>query len=163
MVKNICNNVELLSTAEKLPGEEFINLKLASAFLLTGFISDYEKPMEASLRLVGEILPVYGFSPENIDLTTKLIINSFEDRYDSLSDKILHDARYDYLGRVDYLKLTDKLLRERTEYGKHSAKKTWIGFQKKLLQDHEFLTNTARLLRGVTVEGQLDVLERNTE
>ena len=55
-----------------------------------------------------------------------LIKNSYGDSYESLSDKILHDARYDYLGRVDYLKLTEKLLRERTEYGKHSAKKTWI-------------------------------------
>ena len=72
MVKNICNNVELISTAEKLPEEEFINLKLASVFLLTGFISDYEKPMEASLRLVEEILPAYGFSQENIDLTSNV-------------------------------------------------------------------------------------------
>jgi len=163
MVKNICNNVELLSTAENLPDEEFINLSLASVFLLTGFISDYEKPMEASVRLVEEILPAYGFSQENIEITGKLIKNSYGDSYESLSDKILHDAKYDYLGRVDYLKLTDKLLRERTEYGKHPAKKTWIKDQKQLLKDHEFLTNTASLLRGVTVEEQLELLERNQE
>jgi len=163
MVKNICNNVELLSTAENLPDEEFINLSLASVFLLTGFISDYEKPMEASIRLVEEILPDYGFSQENIELTGKIIKNSYEDRYESLSDKILHDAKYDYLGRVDYLKLTDKMLRERTEYGKHSAKKIWVKDQKQLLTDHEFLTKTARLLRSVTVEEQLELLERNPE
>ncbi len=55
MVKNISNQVELLSRAEKIPDEEFINLKLAAVFLLTGYISDYEKPMEASIRLVEEI------------------------------------------------------------------------------------------------------------
>jgi adenylate cyclase len=163
MVRNICNNVELLATAENLPDEELINLSLASVFLLTGFISDYEKPMEASVRLVEEILPDYGFSQENIELTGKLIKNSFEERNESLSDRILHDAKYDYLGRVDFLKLTDKLLRERTEYGKHSAKKTWIKDQKQLLTDHEFLTNTARLLRNVSVEEQLALLERNPE
>ena len=69
MVKNISNQVELLSRAENLPDEDFINLKLASVFLLTGFISDYEKPMEASLRLVEEILPGYGFSQENVETT----------------------------------------------------------------------------------------------
>ena len=37
MLKNITNQVELLSVAEKLPDEEFINLKLASVFLLTGY------------------------------------------------------------------------------------------------------------------------------
>ena len=38
LVKNISNQVELLSTAEKLSDEDFINLKLASVFLLSGFI-----------------------------------------------------------------------------------------------------------------------------
>jgi class 3 adenylate cyclase len=163
MVKNISNQVELLSHAENLPDEEFINLKLASVFLLTGFISDYEKPMEASLRLVEEILPVYGFSQENIESAKKIIINSFADLHESLADNILHDARYDYLGRVDYLNLTDKLLRERTEYGKHTDKKTWIEFQRKQLSDHEFITNSARLLRNVSAEDQLTGLQTDNE
>jgi adenylate cyclase len=159
LVKNISNQVELLSTAENLPEEEYINLKLAAVFLLTGFISDYEKPMEASSRLVEELLPAYGFNQENIETTKKIIKNLFNDQQESLSDKILHDARYDYLGRVDYLKLTDKLLRERTEYGKHSDNKTWIELQRKFLLDHEFLTNTAQLLRNVTVEDQIAGLQ----
>ena len=57
------------------------------------------------------------------------------------------------------MKLTDKLLRERTEYGKHSDSKTWIEIQKKLLSDHEFITNTARLLRSVPVEDQIAGLQ----
>jgi class 3 adenylate cyclase len=161
MLKNITNQVELLSLAEKLPDEEFINLKLASVFLLTGFISDYEKPMEASLRLVEEILPGYGFSQENVESTKKIIQNSFADHQESLADNILHDAIYDYLGRVDYMKLTDRLLRERTEYGKHSDNKTWIEVQSKQLSDHEFLTKTARMLRSVPVEEQIAGLQVN--
>ncbi|MGA2408170.1 MAG: adenylate/guanylate cyclase domain-containing protein [Bacteroidales bacterium] len=159
LVKNIANQVELLSTAENLLEEDFINLKLASVFLFTGFISDYEKPMEASLRLVEEILPGYGFSHENVESTKNIIRNSFNDRQESLMDNILHDARYDYLGRVDYMRLTDKLLRERTEYGKHSDNKTWIETQRKQLSDHEFITKTARLLRNVPVEDQIAGLQ----
>src|ERR1035437_1389512 len=163
MVKNISNQVELLSRAENLPDEEFINLKLASVFLLTGFISDYEKPMEASLRLVEEILPGYGFSQENVESTKKMIRNSFSGHQESLTDNILHDARYDYLGRVDYMKLIDKLLRERTEYGNHPDNKTWIEFQKKQLSDHQFITNTARLLRNVAAEDQIAGLQLYSE
>jgi adenylate cyclase len=155
LVKNVCNIVELLSTAERLPDEDFINLKLASVFLFTGFISDYEKPMEASLRLVEEILPEFGFSNENVDLTSKIIRSSFNEQNDTLVSKILHDAKYDYLGRVDFQKLTDKLLRERTEYGKHPDNSTWIETQKKLLIEHEFMTATAKLLRSVSVKEQL--------
>ena len=159
LLKNISNQVELLATAEKLKEEEYINLKLASIFLLTGFISDYEKPMEASCRLVEEILPKYGFDHENIEMTNKIIRNSFSGIQESLSDKILHDARYDYLGRVDFIKLTDKLLRERTEYGKHPDSKAWIDIQRKQLIDHEFLTNTAKLLRSVEVKDQIAGLQ----
>ena len=159
LVKNISNQVELLATAEKLSEEEYINLVLASIFLLTGFISDYEKPMEASLRLVEEILPNYGFNQENVESTKKIIRNSFTDHQESLSDNILHDARYDYLGRVDYLKLTDKLLRERTEYGKPSDSKTWIEIQRRQLLDHEFITKTAKLLRSIPIDDQVAGLQ----
>jgi class 3 adenylate cyclase len=158
MVKNICNQVELLSRAENLPDEEFINLKLASVFLLTGYISDYDKPMEASLRLVEEILPVYNFNQDNVESTKNLIRNSFNDHWESPADNILHDARYDYLGRVDYMKLTEKLLRERTEYGKHPDNKSWIETQRKQLSDHQFRTPTARLLRSVSEDDQIEGL-----
>jgi adenylate cyclase len=158
LVRNICNQVELLSTSEKLSGEDFINLKLASVFLITGFIYDYEKPMEASLRLVEEILPEYGFGQENAESVKKFIKNSYSDHRESLSDKILHDARYDYLGRVDYIKLTDRLLRERMEYGKHCDKKSWIDIQEKLLTEHEFITDTARILRSVQAADQIAAL-----
>lgn len=163
LVKNISNQVELISRAENLPDEDFVNLKLASVFLLTGFISDYEKPMEASCRLVEEILPRYGFDQENVITTKKIIRNSYLDKRDNLTDFILHDARYDYLGRVDYLKLTDKLRRERAEYGKISAGKNWLEIQKEYLTDHEFITKTARLLRSVTLEDQLSELHLSDE
>jgi adenylate cyclase len=159
MVKNICNQVELLSGAENLPDEEFINLKLASVFLLTGYISDYDKPMEASLRLVEEILPEYNFNQLNVESTKNLIRNSFADHLESPADNILHDARYDYLGRADYMKLTEKLLRERTEYGKHTDNESWIALQRKQLSDHNFITSTARLLRSVSEEDQIEGLQ----
>ncbi len=155
MLRNITNQVELLATAENIPEEDYINLKLASVFLLTGFISDYEKPMEASLRLVEEILPRYGFDAINIEITKKLIGNSFNNVRESASDNILHDARFDYMGRVDFMKLTDKLKKERAEYGKLTSRKVWIELQRKQLISHEFITNTGKLLRSVSLEDQI--------
>ncbi|MCX6300968.1 MAG: triple tyrosine motif-containing protein [Bacteroidia bacterium] len=159
LVKSVTNQTELLSTAESLPEEEFIHLKLASLFLFTGYISDYEKPLEASLQLVEEILPKYAFEQADIDEVKKIISNSFNDKQESASDNILHDAKYDYLGRVDYIKLSDKLLREESEYGKPHDKKEWIDFQRKLLSHNEFITNTAKLLRGISIEDQISNLQ----
>jgi hypothetical protein len=116
--------------------------------------------MEASLRLVEEILPGYGFSQENVELTNKIIKNSFSDHQECLSDNILHDARYDYLGRVDYIKLTEKLLRERTEFGKHTDTKTWIDSLIMQQKEHQFMTKTGRLLRNVTAEDQIAELQK---
>lgn len=163
IVRNICNQVELLSGAENLSEEDLINLKLASVFLFTGYISDYEKPMEASIRLVEEILPAYGFNNDNAESVKKIIRNSYADILESLSDKILHDARYDYLGRVDYIKLTEKLLRERTEYGKHADADTWKEQQLLQLQNHDFVTPTARLLRSVPAEDQIKSITGSQE
>jgi len=161
--KSITNQAELLATAESLSEEDFISLKLAALFLFSGYISDYEKPMEASFQQAEEILPKYAFELAKIDDVKKLIRNSFENRLESLPDDILHDAKYDYLGRVDYIKLSDKLLREESEYGKPHERKEWIEQQRKLLIEHEFRTNTAKLLRSVPVEEQIAALVANIE
>jgi len=163
IVKNISGQVDLLANAESLQEEDYINLKLASVFLFTGYISDYEKPMEASFLLVEEILPKYGFDQGNVGEVKKLISNSFNDHQKSVSDNILHDARYDYLGRVDFIKLTDKLLKEQTEYDISPDRKTWIEIQRKLLINHEFITNTAKLLRSVSLEDQVGSLQLHIE
>jgi class 3 adenylate cyclase len=163
IVKSISSQAELLATAEKISEEEYIYLKLASVFLFTGYINDYDKPLEASSRAVEEILPRYGFNQESINKVRKLIQNFFENNQETVTDNILHDATYDYLGRVDYIRLTDKLLREESEYGKSHSRKEWIDIQRKLLTGHEFLTNTGRLLRSVAIEDQVAALQASTE
>ncbi len=163
LVKNICSQVELFVTAKRLSEEEFVSLKLAAAFLFTGFIEDYDKPMEGSQRVAEEIMQKYGFEQATVEEIKKLIRNSFENRQESVTDNILHDARYDYLGRIDYLKLTDKLFKEEAEYGKPHEKKEWIAIQRKLLIDHEFKTDTAKLLRSIPVEDQIAGLQMQNE
>ena len=162
-VKNISNQAELLATAEKLPEEEYVILKLASMLLYTGYINNYDSPLEACFSTTEEILPRYGFDLNSINEVKKLIQNSFSNRLEGKADNILHDSRYDYLGRVDYLKLTEKLLREESEYGKSHSQKEWIDIQRKLLTEHEFITSTGRLLRSVQIEDQIEGLKKSTE
>jgi adenylate cyclase len=159
LVKNISNQVEILSAAECLADEEFINLKLASVFLLAGYIYDYDKHMEGSCRLVEEILPAYGFERENVMEVTRIIRKLFCGKPETLTDKILHDATYDYLGRVDFVNLTDKLLRERTEYGSHPDRTSWMDDQATLLYEHDLITRSARLMRSVSIEEQIAALK----
>jgi len=159
LVRNICTQAELLATAEGVPEEEYISLRLAAVFLFTGYITDYEKPMEASCRFAEEILPRYGFDQKSISETLRLIRGSYMNVMDKLTDMILHDARYAYLGRVDYKKLSEKLFRELKEYGRIQDDVSWTEIRKKQLREHEFLTNTARLLRNVSSFDQINSLE----
>jgi hypothetical protein len=71
---------------------------------------------------------------------------------------ILHDARYDYLGRVDYIRLTDKLFREMSEFGWKCDRKAWLEIQRKFLAEHDFLTDTAKMLRSVPADEQVKAL-----
>ena len=154
LVRSLTTQVDLLANAEQLPDEEYIYLRLASVFLFSGYIMDYDNAAEESCNLIDGILPKYGFSSSDAEKTKKLVMNSFNGSTECLADSILNDSRFDYLGRVDYLKLTDKLLREETEYGKVSDLNNWLKQQKKLLADHDFITSTAKLLRSVSPQEQ---------
>jgi class 3 adenylate cyclase len=160
LVKNIVSIVDLLANSEKITEEDYIELKIASIFLFAGYIYDYENPAEASVRLAEEMLPGYGFGKEIIDSAVRLIRNSYRNVEESSKDTILHDARYDYLGRLDYSRLTERLLRERTEYGENFENRNWLQLQKSLLTDHDFRTKTAQLLRNVSIAEQLAGLEK---
>jgi hypothetical protein len=158
MFKNICNQVDLLSRAENVGEEEIINLKLAAIFLLTGYVSDYFKPLEGAIRNVEEVLPRHGFNQENVDETRKLLRNSFSDTVVSLEDKVLHDARFEYMGRVDYPVLTEKLRKEIAEHGTHYDDNEWAEMQTRVLYKHIFVTETAKVLRNIEVEAQVATL-----
>jgi class 3 adenylate cyclase len=160
LVRSVCSQAELLATAERLPEEEFIVLKLSALFLYTGYINDYDKPADSSIETMEEILPGYGFDSETLGRVKKVIRNSYDDIQQTEADRILHDSRYDYLGRVDYERLTGKLLREQSAYGRTHSLKEWKAFQKKLLMDHDFLTATAKMLRSAVLEDQIAALER---
>jgi adenylate cyclase len=158
LVRSLTNQVDLLANAEQLPDEDFIHLRLASVFLYTGYIMEYDNAAEEACNLIEGILPKYGFSSSDAEETKKLVMNSFTGKAETLADSILSDSRFDYIGRVDYVKLTDKLLREETEYGRVTDLNAWIKQQKQLLTEHEFITGTARLLRSVSAEEQAALL-----
>jgi adenylate cyclase len=158
MATGINAQVDLLATALQIPDEIYVCLKLASIFLITGFITDYNNPVEASFNILGEFLPRFGFDENYLISTKHLITNSFSNNYESVADKILHDARYDYLGRIDYIKMTDRLMKERNEHGKKTKSDEWIEIQMTLLNEHEFLTDSARLLRNVSKDEQIKSL-----
>jgi class 3 adenylate cyclase len=159
MARNIVSQVELLANAERVAEEQYFTLKLASLFIITGYISDYDNPEDAAFALMDEILPKYIFDVGYINESKDLIRNAFSEKHTSLSDRILHDSIFDYIGRSDYVRLTDRLLKEKTEHGVVMTKVEWINIQKNLLTGHDFLSGTGKILRSVSVDDQIAALQ----
>ena len=163
VVRNMCSQVDLLSNAEKISDEEFIIVKLAAILLFTGYVSDYLNPLEGSIRMVDTILPKYSFGEAEIYDVKNHIRNSFSNSIETKTDCILHDARYDYLGRVDFIKMTEKLLKEESEHKQLLSRNEWFERQKQLVMEHEFKTDAARLLRNIKAEDQINLLQHFQE
>jgi hypothetical protein len=163
LVRSLTTQVDLLANAEGLPDEDFIYLRLASIFLYSGYIMEYDNAAEEACNLIDGILPKYGFTSSDAEKTKLLVMNSFNGIRGTISDIILSDSKFDYLGRVDYVRLTDKLFREETEYGKASDLNSWIKRQKQILSEHDFITETAKLLRSISPEEQAASLNDYTK
>ena len=65
VVSDICDQVDLISNAEQLPEEDFVNPKRRRCSY-TGYIYDYDNAMDASCSLAESTLPKLGFDQNNI-------------------------------------------------------------------------------------------------
>jgi adenylate cyclase len=158
-VRNICLQTELLAKAEKLTDDEYINVRLAAVFLFYGYVYDYSHPFEVSLKRAEEILSYYGFSDENMQTVRVLVTNAFSAEQNTQAGAVLHDAIYDFTGRIDFPDLISKLYREEKAYKKVTDIKGWFENIKHLIVSNDFLTETGKLLHTVKREDQLMVLE----
>jgi hypothetical protein len=71
-------------------------------------------------------------------------------------EQIICDANLDHLGSVDFLIQSDRLFQEYLLNNKIKNKKDWNQMQIKLLENHEFYTETARKLQEITREQQIE-------
>jgi len=158
-IKGVSTQIDILSGAEELIAEEFIIVKLAGLFLFTGLIEDYVHPADPSRIEADEVLPRLGFDSITIERAKDLILKFFNEEFDTKSMMILHDAVYDYLGRVDFINLTKKLLKERKESGNVPDHIDWIEGQIEFVSRHAFLTSSSRMLASVPFEEQIRQLK----
>ena len=157
-IRSISLQADLLARAENLPDEEYIHLRLASIFIYFGYAFDYNDPEAAALKRAGEILSFYGFGPHTLEAVKELIGSASSPEQTSMAGRVLHDALYDFTGRVDFISMVDKLYREEKAYGKTGDPQVWFSELASRIGENRFLTETARRLRAVTEDEQLRAL-----
>lgn len=137
-----------LGELEKLSEEEIIIVKTAALYHDAGFMYRYEKNEPYAAQLVQDILPSFNYSQKAIKIISNIILTTqLTSRPQTLLEKIMSDADYDYLGREDVKSIAATLYKELLENGASFSEAQWNRIQIKFLNKHEYYTASAISLR----------------
>jgi hypothetical protein len=73
------------------------------------------------------------------------------------------DADLDYLGRSDFIPVSNTLYKEMKEQNKIGSLNEWNKLQVKFLTNHQFFTKTALSLREVNKQMQIERIKKLIE
>ncbi len=137
-----------IAKLEDVNAHDTLLLRTAAYLHDTGLINTYYGHEEASVEIAKEHLPKFGYTPDEIDkisamiLTTKLPQNA-----ETKLEQILCDADLDYLGRDDFFMIAHRLRYEWKKYAAGTTLKEWYEIQINFLENHKYFTESARKLR----------------
>jgi len=140
---NVLYIVENIAREEGVDEEEMLLLKCAALFHDAGFMVSYDNNEEIGAKMAAQTLTKYKFS----DVPPKP---------KDLLEKIICDADLDYLGRPDFIPISQNLFRELFERGKINTIEQWNKMQYKFMLSHNYFTSSARKNRDA---GKQDVLK----
>lgn len=153
---DVYTQVELIGRAENLTDEELLIIRTAALFHDAGHLIDYDTHEEMSAKLAKEILPEYLYSYKQIDSICEIIMaTKLPPRPKNLLEMIICDADLDYLGRSDFIPVSNNLYKELHEHGRLGTLQDWNELQIKFIEQHQYFTKTAQQLRNVNKNTQL--------
>ncbi len=145
---DVVEAAERLAIMEGVLDEDIFVLKSAATYHDAGFVEQYDANEPIGARMAAEILPKYGYTPEQVEKVFKLIYATIiPHNPQSHLEEIICDADLDYLGRDDFPKIADTLRRELREHGKINSDRLWDEIQVKFLTQHKYFTKSAIELR----------------
>ena len=153
--------VEMIGLGEKVSREEMLLLKTAALFHDYGFITEYDNHEENSVKHVRNILPKYRYTQQQIDTVCRLILSTkFPPNPQDKLEMILCDADLDYLGRNDFIPVSQNLYKELHEQGKIRSIDEWNKLQYEFIRKHQYYTETAKKMRSNNKTTQLEELDK---
>lgn len=157
---DVYTQVELIGRSEMVSMEELLLLRTAALLHDAGHLIDYDTHEEMAVKLAREILPEYYYTERQISIISELIMSTqLPPRPKNLLEEIMCDADLDYLGRTDFIPVSNMLYRELHEHGKIGSLRDWNEMQVKFITKHSYFTKTACKLRNVNKQSQLDKLK----
>ena len=154
---DVVTQVELIGKAEGVSAHDLLMLKTAALFHDIGHLVNYDRHEEEGVKIAREMLPGYHYTPQQIDQVERLILATrMPPDPQDLLEEIICDADLDYLGRTDFLPVAYNLYKELKTRNKVESFEDWKKIQMDFIRNHSYFTSTARNLREVNKNKQLE-------
>ena len=157
---DVVTEVELIGWGEGCSDEEILLLKTAGLFHDAGHTIAYDNHEFYGTELAKEMLPKYNYSPEHIERICSIIMaTKLPPRPTNLLENIICDSDLDYLGRSDFIPVSNTLYEELKAQNKMGSLNDWNKIQVKFISGHQYFTATARSLREVNKKLQIERIQ----
>lgn len=161
---DVINQAELIGYGEGVDDESILLLKTAALFHDAGHIIDYDEHEYNGTQLAKDYLPKYRYTPEQINKICELIMaTKLPPNPKNKMESIMCDSDLDYLGRSDFIPVSNTLYKELKEQNKIGSLNDWNKLQVKFLTNHQFFTDTGKNLREVNKQMQIDRIKKLIE
>lgn len=154
---DVVTEVELIGWGEGVSDEEVLLLKTAGLFHDAGHTIAYDNHEYHGTVLAREYLPMYNYTEEQINTICELIMaTKLPPKPKNLLEKIMCDSDLDYLGRSDFIPVSNTLYKELHEQKKIGSLNDWNKIQLSFISEHQYFTKTAQSLREVNKQKQIE-------
>jgi len=159
--RKVYNQSFLLCRAEEIEQEDRLLVRTAALMLFTGLTQSFINYENRSSVISREILPDFKYSEAQIDQICNLIMATKMplDPHNQL-EKILIDAKMEYIGRPDFTAQIKLLYQEIREAGAKINGQQFKKQQLELLYEFEYFTVAAQRLREIPGTEQMAKLEQ---
>lgn len=154
---DVTNQAELIGRGEGINDEEMLLLKTAALFHDLGHTINSKDHEFIGTQLAKEILPIYGYEEDQIEIINSIIMaTKLPPTPHTLLERIICDSDLDYLGRADFVPVSDTLFKELQAQNIITNIDDWNRLQIKFLSSHHYFTETANKLREVNKQQQIE-------
>ena len=157
---DVVTEVELIGWGEGCSDEEILLLKTAGLFHDAGHTVSYDDHEYHGTQIAREMLPKYNYTPEQIEIICSLIMaTKLPPVPTNLLESIICDSDLDYLGRSDFIPVSNSLYEELKSQDKMKSLNDWNKLQVRFISGHQYFTQTARSLREVNKQLQIERIQ----
>lgn len=156
---DVVTEAELIGWGEGVTEEEILLLKTAALFHDIGHIVEYDNHELRSTEFAREYLPKFKYKEEQIEtICNTILATKLPNKPQNSLEEILCDSDLDYLGRPDFIPVSSALYEELKARNRVGSFNEWNKMQLKFISSHQYFTQTARKLREVNKQKQIERL-----